>query len=166
MKKIVLIITLIFVSLGLFCQIQQKVQTNIMYNEVTEIFNTTQIHVDRTGVMYDWRLSNPACNGCGSFYYAITRTLSPDDLGRYYFYLLIQSNSYYGNGVLATTYIKGFNMDVSLSDGSQVHVIGPLESILIEPSKMLGDLPKYVAHVWSTETDIVIYVDWTSVQAF
>jgi len=164
MKKLFLILVLMIFCLTVFGQ--NKVQSkNSFKSEATEIIDMTQIHVDRTGVVYDWRLSNSPCNGCGSFYYAITRTPETDIEGKYYYYILAWSNSYYGNGILATTYIQDIDVDVILSDDSENHVLGPFY-VIIKPKTTTDDGIVYVGHVWSTEPDIIIKMRWGSVQVY
>lgn len=166
MKRLGLLILLGLFGLVAFGQKKVQMQHDNYMTDINEILKSTNIHTDRTGCLYDWRLSNPACNGCGSFYYAITRTFKPEEDGRYYYYLIMQSNSIYGNGILATSYIQNINVSVILADGETIHVLGPFYA-LVQPIQQSEDLgARYIAHIWSTEPDIIIEVTWGSVQAY
>ena len=77
----------------------------------------------------------------------------------------MQSNSIYGNGVLATSYIQDIHVHVILESGDDVHVLGPFYA-LVTPVQS-GELgARYVAHIWSVESNIVINVTWGSIQAY
>jgi hypothetical protein len=164
MKKILLVLMMICGSLLYGQSVQQKQQDYM--TDVDEILYSTQIHIDRTGTSYDWRLSNPACSGCGSFYYAITRTEWPDEEGKYYYYLIMQSNSIYGNGILATSYVQDIHVHVVLTNGENVHVLGPFYALVTPMQTGDESGARYVANLWSLEPDIVIIVEWDSVTAY
>lgn len=164
MKKLFFIIWFVL-SFGIIFSQEQKIQTKSNDISVEEILKTTIIHKDRTGVDYNWKLSNPACNGCGSFYYSIVRTPNADYDNRYWYYLLIWSNSYYGNKTLASSYITGLNIDVILADNTKHRV---LESawILALPKTQYFNGMSYAAKIWSTENDIIINVTWDKVEVY
>ena len=166
MKKILALILLMWIGATVFSQEmkQQNVRSKSK-SEAAQLMETTQTHVDRFGATYDWRKSNVECAGCGSFYYAVTRTPEPDYEGKYYYYLFFWSNSFYGNGTQASSYVTGVSVDAILSSGESVHVFGPVD-ILAKPVTDYFDGVTYVGYVWGLEPDMVISVLWTSVQAY
>lgn len=70
-----------------------------------------KVQAEQTEVYLPWRLTNDGCFGCASFYWLVNRTYLPT--GNYKFEIWFYSNSYYTNGVWASTYVQGlyFNVD-------------------------------------------------------
>jgi len=85
MKKILSILLLIF-CLSFPSEIKAQSQPTVTY--------------------IDWQLSNNACNGCAAFYWKANRTYFPTQQ-IYKFDLWFSSNSFYSNGVWASTYLGG-----------------------------------------------------------
>ena len=65
----------------------------------------------------DWQLSNNACNGCAAFYWKANRTYFPNQQV-YKFDLWFSSNSFYNNGIWASTYLGGI---IIYSDNTQMN---------------------------------------------
>ena len=73
-------------------------------------------------VQNGWALQGSPCAGCPSYYYQVLETPQPYQAedGQYYYYYFFKffSNSFYGNGGQASTYLNQINYFV---DGNQVH---------------------------------------------
>jgi len=160
MKKIGLFILLALFSLMSFSQVQEKQKSNV---EI--ILETTGIHLDRQGNEYDWKMSNETCYGCGAFRWAVTRTHKIDEEGKYWFYVLIWSNSFYENGLLTSSYITGMHLHVRTADNLEHHVLGPFW-VLAPPKTDLFQGITYAAHVWSYEPEIIVDLLWDKVEAY
>ncbi len=85
----------------------------------------TQIHIDHNNVTYNWRSSGQSGYGLGCFYICVTRTTEPDAKGLYWFYFYAWSNSFYSNGLVASTYITNININAVDINGRQIHLVGP-----------------------------------------
>jgi hypothetical protein len=101
MKKI-LAFLLMFV---MYTSTEAQVQTKTYYKNS----NNYQPGV---GTYIDWQLTNQGCYGCASFYWMVNRSFIPS-MNQYRFDMWFYSNSYYTNGVWASTYVQGlyFNVD-------------------------------------------------------
>lgn len=139
MKKIIFII-LIFLS------------TNFCYSQ-------EQIHVDKTGYSYDWKLSNKACNGCASFYVQICRTKSYAKNGYYTYYVYFYSNSFYANGHIASTYIIDINIFIVDASGYRQKILGPFW-VLAPPKSDYSDGVYLGATLYSKDPYQIINVTW------
>lgn len=76
-----------------------------------------------------WQLSNAGCFGCASFYWKVTKTVD-SNVGSNRYDVWFSSNSFYPNGVFASTYVWGI----------QLYVDGKL---LQEPAWLLFKEPYY-----------------------
>ena len=65
----------------------------------------------------DWQLSNEGGYGVPSFYWKVTRSIRTNTLGQYKYDVFFFSNSFYNNGIEASTYVWGLSMN---ADGYNV----------------------------------------------
>jgi hypothetical protein len=74
---------------------------------------TPMINITQNRVSGDWAVFGNACAGCASYYFKITRTqnfiLAEDGRYYYYYFFWFYSNSYYGSGQPASTYLTNVN---------------------------------------------------------
>lgn len=94
MKNILLALFMLVTSFS-FGQSNQMV-------EYTQQQPVTQVYVD-------WQLSNQGCLGCASFYWKVNRTPLANG---WQFDIWWYSNSFYENGVRASTYVSGILVNV------------------------------------------------------
>ena len=125
----------------------------------------TMVHVDKMGQSYDWKLSNQACNGCGSFYMRVDRSVYPDQRGLYYFYVYFWSNSFYANGYTANTYITELNF-YFIQNGTYFFAYN-LPYLLVSPSdvKQLSD-KNLGAVLYGADNGQIIKLTWKQAIAY
>ena len=118
MKKLLLILSFVLISLVSFGQVQNK--SNYILNDRGQYFvpdyNTTpQINITLNQVDdgNGWAQMGVPCAGCPSYFFKIQRSVSSfkakDGNLYYYFFFYFFSNSYYANGNSASTYLKDVN---------------------------------------------------------
>jgi len=115
MKKLFLSILLVlfFVISGL-CQNFPPVQQNVRQNYYVPNPDQIQLsNITSQQVHNGWaRVGNP-CAGCPSYWYQVLETSQPyqaeDGIYYYYYYFRFLSNSFYGNGSAAGTYLSQIN---------------------------------------------------------
>lgn len=147
MKKLLIILIVLFS----FFSFESKAQT--------------QVHVDRTGYVYDWKLSNQACYGCGSFYVSVERTTYADEKGLYWFYVYFWNNSYYGNGNIASTYVTNINVyGVDVKRGKYL-ITGPFYFVVL-PKTNSFDGYNLAATIYSYDPYQVLNITWGQVTAY
>ena len=116
MKKLLLIIGLIFIGLINYAQMPIQKSTSID----KYVPNPTQVSLKNITVnqVYNgWGINGRMCSGCPSYYYKILMTTDPirAEDGHYYFYYYFYffSNSHYSDGTQASTYLKNINFYAS-----------------------------------------------------
>lgn len=124
-----------------------------------------QTHVDKTGYLYDWKLSNRPCNGCGSFYISVTRTVSPDAKGLYWFYIYFWNNSFYSNGGVASTYIRDIEVYGINKEGERILILKPFY-LIIFPKTENFDGYNLGARLFSTNPQQIFSITWGQVIAY
>lgn len=154
MKKILLILALLVVSLFSYGQVQQesmqiRKKANHVYNyekkeaffipnpDTLKLINVTNISAATNN---GWAVSGKTCAGCASFFYKILRSKNTiygeDGYEYFYFFFYFYSNSYYTNAEPATTYLTGLRFFVN--------------------DKFIFDVPYLLL-----EPDQVVYAAWT-----
>jgi len=116
MKRLIIILGLLLVTLIGAAQVQQKINnfTDIP-RFVPDVDTTLKINIilDQDPNVNGWTKYGKACSGCPSFFYRIQRTvktyIAEDGVDYYYFYFYFFSNSYYSNGSPASTYLQGID---------------------------------------------------------
>jgi len=123
------------------------------------------IHFDKNGQSYDWRLSNAACNGCGSFYYLINKSIQRDYNDNYYFYVYFWSNSFYGNGVLGSSYINDIRIYYIDNNNNKVLLVGPYYFLALPKNDNFNGY-NLGATLWSKDQGMIVYLEWGSVTTY
>ena len=97
-----------------------------------------------------------SCAGCANFYFMVKRSATPhqaeDSLYYFYYYVFIYSNSFYSDGNLASTYLKGvqftlngipvFSTNYILAEpgvptyAAWIRYVEPTNQIAIEPTNI------------------------------
>jgi hypothetical protein len=133
MKKLLILICLIFTYLN--ANSQQTPDPNIQKS------NITLNQIDN-----GWSKWGNACGGCPSFFYKILRNdykvQREDGNYYYYYYVYFYSNSYYSNGLLASTYLTNVNFYINNN------LILNLKYILIPPRQTY-----YACYIYATISD-------------
>lgn len=110
----------------------------------------------QTTVIYtDWRLSNDGCYGCASFYWKVNKTYIPT-YQTYQYDVCFYSNSFYANGVWASTYVWGLLVNV---DGYYIHK---------EPSWLLFKeaMSNQVTSFYSVNANPNIVLTWQGIKLY
>ena len=132
-------------------------------------FNTTNaqstIHIDETGYVYDWELSNQTCYGCGSFYVSTWNAPQQSKSGYYTFYVYFWSNSFYANGSAANSYVTNINITFISKNGQKTHILGPFY-ILAAPKSNNFNGYNLVATLYSNNPKQIINISWGGVIAY
>ena len=127
--------------------------------------NSLVVHTDRNGLTYNWQLSNQACYGCGSFYLAILRDNIPDEKGVYKLYVYFWSNSFYANGLKASTYITNINIYAVDAQGNKKLLLQPFW-FLVKPKTDSFDGYNLIATISTTDPQQIISITYEGAQAF
>lgn len=108
MKKLVLGILFVLFSVIGFGQYGQQVQRYVPDPSSIPTYNIT-VNQTQNG----WAQINRSCAGCPSYWVQVLRSQqmirAEDGASYYYYYFKFFSNSFYGNGQPAGTYLSGLN---------------------------------------------------------
>lgn len=116
------------------------------------------------GYYNTWLLSNESCYGCGSFYVMIVN--NPNQVDGYYYYdIYFWSNSFYGNGYAANTYIKPVNIYAVSPDGYNKLVL-TFSYAVVPPKSNSFNGYFYVGYVYSMSPSQKIKINWSSASAW
>ena len=125
----------------------------------------TVVHSDRNGMVYDWKLSNQACYGCGSLYVSILRDSKPNEKGLYYFYVYLWSNSFYANGLKASTYVTNINVYAGNGDGGKTSVL-TIPYFVAKPKTDIFSGYNLIATLYGADPTQVWFITWVQIQAY
>jgi len=121
MKRIFLILGFLLFSVICMGQVQMQNKINSPYQQrsiqyfVPDYNTVPQVNITMNQVpgLNGWAQIGTACAGCPSYFFKVTRTSTmyraEDGLQYYYFFFYFHSNSYYGNGNPASTYLTDIN---------------------------------------------------------
>lgn len=152
---------LLFIILLFFFGFQIMAQNKYYEQKKQEIIDDgAKVHKDIKGHTYEWTTSNKTCNGCASFYHKIMRDEKRDKHGLYYtYYVYFYNNSFYKNGVLASTYIKDIKI-YRIYPGKFKKLAFEAEYILIPSKSDDWDGVMFVAAFTSRFARQVIEIAW------
>lgn len=138
---------------------------SIILSLVCSSYAQLKVHQDNIGTNYVWNLSNAPCYGCGSFYVSVWDDPQVGVNGYYTFYVYAWSNSYFGTGLAANSYISDINIYYLDMSGRQSHILGPFYKIAT-PKKVGFDGYSVVAILYSTDPKQIIHITWGQIMSY
>lgn len=146
MKK--LLLTFVFIIFSLFT-----------FSQTTPNPNVPKTNVTHNSVHNGWAKWGNSCAGCAGLYYRIDRINQPvyenDGNYYYYFYFYFYSDSYYSNGQLASTYLRGVNFYIGDT------FIFNLDYLLIPPKQSY-----YGGWIKTTDPNALVRFTWDSISVY
>lgn len=123
------------------------------------------IHSDRNGMLYDWKLSNQACYGCGSLFLCVLKDKTTNAKGLYQFYVYLWSNSFYANGLKASTYVTNITIFAVNGNGDKTSILN-IPYFVAKPKTDIFNGWNLISTVTGADPQQVMQVTWGGIQAY
>jgi hypothetical protein len=130
--------------------------TDVSAQMQKQVWTKSSFEQNESTVVYiPWRLTNDGCFGCASFWWLVNQTYIPSQ-GQYRYDIWFSSNSYYANGVLASTYVQGLYFNI---DGYNLY---QEPSWLLFKEKFNSTLTSF----YSSNPTPVVHMTWSSMKVY